>query len=843
MTEKYTPMMEQYLSVKKDYPDTLLFYRVGDFYEMFFEDALVASKELDLVLTGKSAGVEERVPMCGVPFHAVHAYIPRLVNKGYKVAVCEQLTDPKDSQGLVERGVIRIITPGTVLDEIQDDRESVYLAALADSGYSYFLAIVEMSTGENFIEEIPRQPLQLVQTLLKENVRECVVNEVLYEKVQELLRDQGILVSVENNSQIDFQYESLAVALDKEGQREAYGRMVQYLQTTQKQSLTHLRQVRLEKEEDSLSMDFSTRMNLELVQPLRQSAKAISLWSFMDHCSCAMGSRELKRWIERPLISQEKIEDRLDKVEWLIQHLVERSIIRESLNRIYDLKRIITRCAMESANAVDVQRLGKTLAEVPTIFDQLTEDQFPQYQGLDTLQELYEEIQRAIVDNPPLLMSNGGLFKEGYSSELDEVRAIQKNGQDFIVQLEAKERDRTGIKTLRIAYNKVFGYYIEISKAAAKEVKEEWGYSRKQTLTNSERFISPQLKEEEDRILHASEKAILLEKELFQILLNKIKSQLWSLQQLAEALAEIDVYANLAEISQRYQYVRPEFSESVLDIKAGKHPILDAQMKQPRYVANDIYLDQTKYLDLITGPNMGGKSTYMRQLALTVIMAQAGCFVPAKSCVLPVFDKIFTRIGASDDILSGHSTFMVEMTEANQALQEATENSLILFDEIGRGTSTYDGMSLAQAMMEYIANVVKAKTLFSTHYHELTEMESYLSCVKNEHVSVKEKNHKVTFLYKVETGAAGHSYGINVARLAGLPEVVLTRAKEIQKELESTDRIQQAGFQFVEMSRQDPLLEKMKNQIQQLDLDELKPKQALDFLYDLQEEVNKKNER
>ena len=839
MAEKYTPMMEQYLNVKKNYPDTLLFYRVGDFYEMFFEDAVKASKELDLVLTGKAAGVEERIPMCGVPFHAVNAYIPRLVNKGFKVAICEQLTDPKLSQGLVERDVIRIITPGTMVDEIQDDRQSVYLAAIEDMVYGYSLAIVEMSTGENYVEEIDHQSVHLIQSLLKANVRECVVSSSFSEKLKNQIQEQGILISISDETKIDSIYDSLIIDIQKEALLKAYGRMLNYLQNTQKQALTHLRQPSLEKEEEALYMDFSTRLNLELVQPLRQSARAVTLWSFLDHCASAMGSRELKKWIERPLIQKEKIEERLNKVNWMMENMMDRSFIRDHLSRIYDLERIITRCAIGSANAVDVQRLGKTLAEVPDVLNRLPESFFPEFQHLDVLPDLFEKIDSALVENPPLLISNGGLFKDGYSAALDEVRSIQKNGQDFIMHLEAKERERTGIKTLKIAYNKVFGYYIEISKVAAQSVLPEWGYTRKQTLTNNERFISEELKAEEDRILHASQRAVELEKKLFQELMNSIKDQLWPLQILARALSQVDVYANLAEMSQKHQYVRPVFDDVILDIQSGKHPILEAQMKHPRYVANDIHLDAEKYLDLITGPNVGGKSTYMRQVALIVLLAQIGCYVPAKQCVMPIFDKIFTRIGASDDILSGHSTFMVEMKEANQALQEATNRSLILFDEIGRGTSTYDGMALAQAMMEYIAHVVKAKTMFSTHYHELTEMENYLDCVINEHVSVKQKDQDVTFLYKVEKGAAGHSYGINVARLAGLPESVLERAKDIQRDLENADHLQQAGFQFVEMKREDPMVSRLKDRLTGLDMDELSPKQAWQFLSDLQEEVKK----
>ena len=842
MTEKYTPMMEQYLKVKKAYPDTLLFYRVGDFYEMFFEDANVAAKELDLVLTGKSAGVKERVPMCGVPFHAVNAYIPRLVNKGYKVAICEQLTDPKASQGLVERDVVRVITPGTILEDTDNERDSVYLAAIEDNGYGYGLAFVEMSTGENHLQEIDHQVVHLIQALLNADVRECVISKHLANKVQDAIKEQGIVLSFEENIVIPTSYYLLANDLHSVSLRNAYGRMLNYLQATQKQTLSHLHEPILEKENETLYMDFSTRLNLELVQATRQNTKGITLWSFLDNCACAMGSRELKKWIERPLVDPNKIAKRWDELAWLIEHFLACDKIKNSLNEIYDLERILTRCVMHTANAVDIQRLGKTLKQVPNIFTSLESTLFTEFKNIDYVSELALEIEKAIVDNPPLVMTNGGLFKDGYCKELDEVRLIRKNGQQFIMNLEAKEKAKTGIKTLKIAYNKVFGYYIEISKMAAQAVKDEWGYIRKQTLTNSERFISPELKEEEERILHAEEKTIILEKELFQGLLKKIKNYISPLQKLAHALAQIDVLTNLAEISKKYHYIRPSFSLSTLDIVAGKHPILDAQMKQPRYVANDIYLDEKKYLDLITGPNMGGKSTYMRQVALLVIMAQIGCFVPAKKCSLPVFNKLFTRIGASDDILSGHSTFMVEMTEANQALQEADEHSLIIFDEIGRGTSTYDGMALAQAMMEYIACVVKAKTLFSTHYHELTSMEKDLDCVINEHVAVNEKNDDITFLYRVDKGPAGNSYGINVAHLAGLPASVLKRAKAIHQELEQAQLNHVGTVKLVEINKEDPCLKAIKDQLLAVDMDDLSPKKAWDYLCELQDKVRQKDE-
>lgn len=836
----YTPMMQHYLSIKKQYPDTLVFYRIGDFYEMFFDDARIASRELDLVLTGKSAGVEEKVPMCGVPHHAVQSYIQRLVARGYKVTIVEQMQDPKEAQGLVERDVIRVITPGTVMDEITDEKSSVYLAAVIDYGYGYALSFAEVSTGENFVENCAHKDNALLQMIMKNNAREVVVKHGFRERILKQLREMQVVISYCDNTDIKEEYKPLTDEITKDYDLESYGLMLNYLEATQKHMLAHLQTAVLAEEDEVLYMDYSTRQNLELTQPLHENGKAITLWSFLDTCKSAMGSRQLRKWIESPLVSQEKIEKRLDRVEWLMKNFMKRQKIRDSLGNIYDLQRLIARCAMNNANAIDCQRLVKTLAEVPTVLAQVDGEPFKAYSTLDPLSDLYDQIKDAFKDDLPVSTTDGGMFKDGYNAELDEAREIQRNGRDFIASLEAKERERTGIKTLKIGYNKVFGYYIEISKAAAKQVKDEWGYIRKQTLTNNERFISPELKEKEDMILHAEENAIRIEKELFQKILEEIRKYLPKLQKLAKALAEIDCYAALAEDSSKYGYTRPVFDEDELDIKSGRHPILDEMMKDPKYVANSLYLDHDTSVLLVTGPNMGGKSTYMRQTALIVIMAQIGCFVPAKSCHMPVFDKIFTRIGASDDILSGQSTFMVEMTEANHALQEATDHSLILFDEIGRGTSTYDGMALAQAMLEYIASCIHAKTLFSTHYHELTSLTDSVGCVKNVHVVVKEDNEKVTFLYKIKDGPAGHSYGINVARLAGLPESVLDRAKQLQKELESKKRVVQQSFQVVEMKKEDPEADAIKDKLNAVDPDALSPREAWVMLNDLCEEAKKK---
>lgn len=839
-TETYTPMMQQYLKVKENYPDALVFYRIGDFYEMFFDDAKTASRELDLVLTGKNAGVKDRVPMCGVPHHAVGSYIQRLVQRGYKIAIVEQMQDPKEAVGLVERDVIRVITPGTVIDEIGDEKESVYLASVEDYGYGYSVVMAEVSTGENFVENVAHTSSALAQNLLKNNAREIVVRKDFDNRVIRMLREMQIVISYCDETEIREEYLPLCENLTRDPDRIAYGRMLNYLEATQKHMLAHLQTISIEDENSILYMDFSTQQNLELIESLHRQSKGQTLWTFLDVCRSSMGSRLLKKWIEKPLVNQAEIEKRYDRLEYLKKHFMNRQNLRDHLGQIYDLQRLITRIAMNSANAIDCLRLSKTLNQVPEILAAADSTEFDFCRSVDPLSDLAKKLDGAFVENPPVLTSEGGMFRDGYSKELDEARTIQRNGREFISRMEAEERERTGIKTLKIGYNKVFGYYIEISKAAAAQVKEEWGYVRKQTLVGNERFISPQLKEKEDMILHAEENAIRIEKQLFAELTAEIRKSLAKLQKLSIVLAEIDCYAALAEISSRYGYVRPEFTDDELKIESGRHPILDEMMKDPKYVANSVEMNKDESILLITGPNMGGKSTYMRQTALIIIMAQMGCYVPAKSCRMPVFDRIFTRIGASDDILSGQSTFMVEMTEANRALQEATSHSLILFDEIGRGTSTYDGMALAQAMIEYIAACIHAKTLFSTHYHELTTLTDSIGCVRNVHVVVKEENDKVTFLYKIRDGAADRSYGINVARLAGLPDAVLERARGLQKELESKKRVVQQSYQLVEMKKEDPTAEDILKKLRDVNPDDLSPREAWTMLEDLASEAKKK---
>lgn len=830
---KYSPMMEHYLSVKKQYPDALLFYRIGDFYELFFDDAHTVSRELDLVLTGKNAGVQDRVPMCGVPHHAVTSYIQRLVQRGYKVAICEQMQDPKEAVGLVERDVIRVITPGTVMAEISDEKSSVYLAAIEDYGYGYALALCEVSTGEDFVLNVSHNGTALAQALLTSNVREVVVPKAFDERMVRMLREMQIVLSYDDESQIKENYAPLFEKITRDYDRRACGRLLSYLEETQKHMIGHLGECRVESGDEVLRMDYSTMLNLELVEPLHRQGSGETLWSFLDVCRSAMGSRLLRKWIEKPLVRKEAILARYDRLEALRKNFMARRKVRDALGKIYDLQRLIGRIAMNSAGPTDLVRLGRTLQQVPEILKDLSQPQFAEYARLDPLTDLCQELSRALVEDPPAFVSDGGVFRDGYNAALDEARAVQNDGRGFISAMEAEYRAKTGIKNLKIGYNKVFGYYIEVSKGQLPLVKDEWGWVRKQTLVNNERFISSELKEKEDQILHAQERALALEKELFNALLEKCRGQLTGMQKLAAALGEIDVLAALAEDSAKYGWVRPAFTDDELDIVNGRHPILAERMKDPPYVSNSIHLDKDHFILLITGPNMGGKSTYMRQTALIVILAQMGCYVPAKSCRMPLFDQIFTRIGASDDILSGQSTFMVEMTEANRALQQATARSLILFDEIGRGTSTYDGMALAQAMVEYIASCLHAKTLFSTHYHELTSLADSIGVLTNVHVAVKEDSEKVTFLYKVRPGAADRSYGINVARLAGLPEAVIKRAADIQKQLESKKRVVQQSYQLVEMKKEDPTAEKVMQQLKETAVDDLSPRQAWTLLADL----------
>ncbi len=838
---KYTPMMNHYLEVKEQHPDAIVFYRLGDFYEMFFEDAKRASNELDLVLTGRSAGVEERVPMCGIPFHAATGYIQRLIQKGYKVAIVEQLEDPSAAKGLVKRDVIKVVTPGTIMEEVNDEKATVYIASMYDFQYGLAVVLCEMTTGECRAQIIDKQVMAIQKILLGNHVAEVVVEKNFDKKIWKMIEDmETITVSTESDHICKEEYKHLLNGIDDERIIRSFATLTNYLNETQKRNMAHLHQLERIHEEEFLQMDFNTRTNLELTQAIRTGSKSQTLWNFLDKCQSAMGSRMLKKWVEYPLVSKTAINKRLDAIEFLNENFITKDELREHLGSIYDLERLSARVAYGNANPRDILRLVKTLEHAPMIFDIFQScESYHEFQKIDMCLELFQILNGAIIDNPPLTLKEGGVFVDGYHEELDELRRIGKSGKNWILELENKERERTGVKSLKIGYNRVFGYYIEIRKPNLSQIKEEYGYVRKQTLANAERFITQELKEKEDAIVHAQERSVRLESELFQNLLNQIKIYLPKLHDMANALSIIDVLYALSEISSENGYVRPVFhNENRIILEEARHPILEKMMKKTgRYVSNNLEMDEDHSILIITGPNMGGKSTYMRQSALIVIMAQIGCFVPAKKAELPLFDQIFTRIGASDDIMSGQSTFMVEMMEANNALQHASERSLILFDEIGRGTSTYDGMALAQAMIEYIDGNIHAKTLFSTHYHELTQLADMHPGMKNVHVEVHEEDETVTFLYRIQEGKADKSYGINVARLARLPECVLERSKQILHQLENKqdENLSHTMIQpsQIIMEKTDPIVNEIKAKLDQIQADQMTPIEALLFVNEL----------
>ena len=679
MTKKatYTPMMKHYLELKEQHEDAIIFYRLGDFYEMFFEDAKTASSELDLVLTGRNAGVEERVPMCGIPHHAAKGYIQRLIQKGYKVAIVEQLEDPALAKGLVKRDVIKIVTPGTIMDEVSDEKTTVYIASLHDFQFGLAVILCEMTTGELRAQLIDKHVMAIQKVLLGNNVREIVIQEKFDKKIVKMIEEmQTITVSYHNDNALKEEYRHLLNGIEDDRVETAFGVLTNYLDETQKRNMAHLNAVEMVYENDFLQMDFSTKQNLELTSSLRSNSRSQTLWSFLDKCRSSMGSRLLKKWIEYPLVDTAMINRRLDAVEYLNDNFITKDELREHLGFVYDMERLSARVAYGSANPRDILRLIKTLEHTPQIFELFHDcSAYEEFQSIDPCRELYDMIEGAIIDNPPLTLKDGGVFVEGYNEELDQVREIGKNGKNWILELENKERERTGVKSLKIGYNRVFGYYIEVTKTNLDSIKDEFGYVRKQTLTNAERFITQELKDKEDAIVHVQERSIRLEAELFNHLLNQIKVYLPKLHDLSHALATIDALYALAEISSENGYTRPQFHTGhSIHMKEARHPILDRMMKTTRYVSNDLEMGEDNDILMITGPNMGGKSTYMRQTVFLVIMAQIGCFVPAKKAEMPIFDQIFTRIGASDDIMSGQSTFMVEMIEANNALQNATAN-------------------------------------------------------------------------------------------------------------------------------------------------------------------------
>ena len=834
--KKYTPMMQHYLKMKEENPDSILFYRLGDFYEMFFEDAKLVSQELDLVLTGRSAGVEEKVPMCGIPFHAANSYIQRLVKKGYKVAICEQLEDPSSAKGLVDRGIIKIITPGTYMDATMDAKSTNYMASCDVSSFEITVIYCELSTGELKYQTLQRSLVALQKALLEQNVSELVCPMTMDKKWMAALEEMDtMLISKHKKANIDPEDLPLLNGIESESLKEAFALLMAYLKDTQKQRIDHFLPIESMDKDKVLVMDYETKNHLELVSSQSSNAKAESLWSFMDKCQSAMGSRMLKRWIEYPLIDAEKIAKRQVAVKDLKENFMLRENLKEHLVYVYDMERLASRMAYGNASPRDVLQLVATLEHAKPILDLASSlNSYPEFNDVPDCQELYNEIKNAIIENPPLTLKEGGVFNDGYNQELDEVRKIAKQGKDFILELEAKERERTGVKSLKVGYNRVFGYYIEVRNGNLDNIKEEFGYHPKQTLANATRFITQELKEKEEQILHAQETKVKLEQSLFNDLLMRIKRDLFDLHACAQALSTIDVLVSLAILASEKGYVCPVFHPGYnVNVVEGKHPILDDRMKKKRYVSNDWKMSEEEHIQLITGPNMGGKSTYMRQNALLVVMAQMGSFIPAKTAQLPIFDRIFTRIGASDDILTGKSTFMVEMMEANTALRYATKHSLILFDEIGRGTATYDGMALAQAMLEYIDEAIGAKTLFSTHYHELTELAEEHQSMRNVHVDVREEKNEIEFRYRVIEGKADKSYGINVAKLAHLPKVVLDRASQLLLNFENQDNNQNYQPSLFVMDQVQPEKSQLLQQLQELDIDSMTPRDALDCLYEL----------
>ncbi len=837
---KLAPMMKHYVELKEKYQDVLLFYRLGDFYEMFFEDAELVSHELELTLTGRNAGLDERVPMCGVPFHSVDIYIDKLVKKGYKVAICEQLEDPKNAKGIVKRDVTEVISSGTIVNSNSlDERENNYIGNIYDYEYCYCIVYTDITTGELYSEIINHDTDKLINDILSFGLKEVIVNSLVSSNIINLLREQyKLTVTISDNVLDSDEYKFCYEDISDLRYITAINHLLYYLVIDQKRSLLHLQKVIINENNNFLRMDIHTKRNLELLESLRLKERNYSLLWLLDNTKTAMGSRKLRQWIEAPLIDKKEIERRYSIVSKLMDEFILCEDLRKDLYEVYDLERLSGRVSLGNANARDLLQLKNSLSVLPAIKNILNEINF--YYDIDTLEPLYNLLEESIYEDAPITLKDGYLIKKGYSSELDELKDLRSGGKDFISKFEIEERERTGIKNLKVGFNKVFGYYIEVSKGQLSLVTDDMGYIRKQTLANCERFITNTLKEKEDLILSAEEKIINLEYDLFIDIRDKVKKYIPKLQMISKAISEVDVLQSFALVSEKYNYVKPSLVlDHNLKLIDSRHPVVERVIKD-EYVPNDIIMDNNVTTLLITGPNMAGKSTYMRQLAIIVIMAQIGCFVPCKEAKMPVFDQIFTRIGASDDLVSGESTFMVEMIEASNAIKNATKNSLILFDELGRGTATYDGMSLAQAILEYTHDMIGCKTLFSTHYHELTSLERNLIHLKNKHVSASEKDDEVIFLHKVLDGSVDKSYGINVAKLAGLPTDVISRASEILNSYESGE----VGEGHKEISIQTSLpldfitkKSEVEEIIRNTNILELSPIKALNLLYELKEKL------
>ena len=839
---KLSPVMIQYMDIKDKYDDCIIFFRLGDFYEMFFDDAILISRVLELTLTGKQAGLEERVPMCGIPYHAYAGYANKLIDQGYKIAIVEQLEDPKDTKGMVKRDVVQIVTKGTRLDNNIDAKSNNYISSIYSLENTYVLSYVDISTGEFYAQILEQDNSKILEKLSKLGITETIVNNdtdrVL---INDLRTKLNVLVTITDNIINNNDYEYIYSKLEDERIVKSIKHLLYYILDTKKGDMHHLKEVKIIKYGNYLEFDVNTKNNLELTETIRERTRQYSLFWLLDKCKTAMGSRYLKYNIENPLRDKTEIERRYDIVEKLSTEFILRDDLIKELTNVYDLERLCGRISYGNLNAKDLIQLKNSLSRLPKIKEILNELKYDK--TINTYDELYSLLDKSINEDAPFTLHEGRLIKDNYNSELDELKSISSGSKDFIIKLEQEEKKRTGIKNLKVGYNKVFGYYIEVSKSQIKEIKEEYGYIRKQTLANAERYITPVLKEKENIILGAEEKIINLEYKLFMDIREVVKRYIKDLQETSVTLSEIDMLQSFSIVSDQNKYVRPEITKSrEVELINSRHPVVEKVLSD-KYVSNDIIMDNKTNILLITGPNMAGKSTYLRQFAINVIMAQIGCFVPCTSAKIPIFDKIFTRIGASDNLVSGESTFMIEMKEANLAIQDATSNSLILFDELGRGTATYDGMALAQAILEYIHDKIKCKMLFSTHYHELTMLERDLKQLKNVHVDALEENHNITFLHKVKTGAIDKSYGINVARLANLPESLIDRANEVLDIYENKSNRKEVFTQtslfdleeeeIKEESKNNKIIDKINNS----NPIEMTPMEAINFLYEIKKEL------
>ena len=876
-----TPMMQKYMDTKAEYPGCILFYRLGDFYEMFFEDAVTVSRELELTLTGKSCGLEERAPMCGVPYHAVDGYLNRLVAKGYKVAICEQTEDPKQAKGLVRREVVRVVTPGTILDsQMMDESRNNYIMCIVYLADRYGVSVADVSTGDYFVTELPDGG-KLKDEIFKFTPSEIICNESFYMSGMDLddLKDRLKIALYaldawyfddalcRKNLLEHFQVKTLdGLGLgDLDCGVISAGALLQYLLETQKNNLAHMTRITPYATGKYMMLDSSTRRNLELCETLREKQKRGSLLWVLDKTRTAMGARTLRKYVEQPLIEQGEIERRLDAVAELKDAAISREEIREYLSPVYDLERLITKITYGTANPRDLTAFSGSLEMLPHvryILEEMHSGLLCEIrENLDTLEDLCSLVKSAIVEEPPLAMKEGNIIRDGYNEEVDTLRRAKSEGKGWLAKLEEEEREKTGIKNLKIKYNKVFGYYLEVTNSYKNMVPDY--FMRKQTLANAERYITPELKELEDTILGAEDKLYALEYELYCAVRDTIAGEVERIQRTAKAVAELDVFSTLALVAERNHYVRPQINgKGVIDIKDGRHPVVEQMIPDGSFICNDTFLnDKKERISIITGPNMAGKSTYMRQTALIVLMAQIGSFVPAEKADIGLVDRIFTRVGASDDLASGQSTFMVEMTEVANILRNATAKSLLILDEIGRGTSTFDGLSIAWAVVEYISDskLLGAKTLFATHYHELTELEGKIEHVNNYCIAVKEKGDDIVFLRKIVKGGADKSYGIQVAKLAGVPDLVISRAKEIVEELSDGDitgrvseiavkcpqkpqkkvksrkydEVDLAQFSLFDTVQDDDVLEELKN----IDVGNLTPIDALNTIYRLQNKL------